>query len=151
MLRGQAVIPQAEFVEAPLGREALTGWTWVSKPPLHPVSTGRAVASGHQRWDIKNYSFNEMANGWHTGPIYEHQPSAIVSFLWAAFLAALNRKPEIRKGRTRVFRSRLIAVEVDAGINPAISTWTRRHNVPLRRAFLCLKHRLRFSSTPLDT
>ena len=107
----------------------ISDWIWVTTLPLHLVSTLRAVAFGHQRWDIENHGFNELANGWHADHIYKHEPNAIVCFLLTAFLAfnifhaffALNLKPEIRKGRTQVFWSRFMAAEIYAGINPAIS------------------------------
>jgi len=104
-------------------------WIWVTTLPVHLVSTSRAVAFGHQRWDIENHGFNELANGWHTDHIYKHHPNAIECFLLTAFLAfnifhaffALNLKPEIRKGRTQVFWSKFMAAEIYAGIHPAIS------------------------------
>ena len=107
----------------------ISDWIWVTTLPLHLVSTRRAVAFGHQRWDIENHGFNELANAWHADHIYKHEPNAIECFLLTAFLAfntfqaffALNLKPEIRKGRTRVFWSRFMAAEIYAGINPAIS------------------------------
>ena len=107
----------------------ISDWIWVTTLPLHLVSTRRAVAFGHQRWDIENHGFNELANAWHADHIYKHEPNAIECFLLTAFLAfnifqaffALNLKPEIRKGRTRVYWSRFMAAEIYAGINPAIS------------------------------
>jgi hypothetical protein len=107
----------------------VSDWIWVTTLPLSLVSTRRAVAFGHQRWDIENHGFNALANGWQTDHIYKHEPNAIVCFLLTAFLAfnifhaffALNLKPEIRKGRTQVFWSRFMAAEIYAEINPAIS------------------------------
>ncbi len=110
--------------------ETLTsGWMWVATLPVQSVSTGRAVALGHQRWDIENHGFNELVNGWHADHIYRHDPNAIERFLLIAFLAcnifqaffALNLKPRIRKGRTRAFWSSLMAAEILDGVNPAIS------------------------------
>jgi hypothetical protein len=107
----------------------ISDWIWVTTLPLQLVSVCQAVAFGHQRWDIENHGFNELANGWHADHIYKHDPNAIECFLLTAFLAfnifhaffALNLKPEIRKGRTQVFWSRFMAAEIYAGINPAIS------------------------------
>src|ERR1017187_4228203 len=68
----------------------VSDWIWVTTLPLHLVSTSRAVAFGHQRWDIENHGFNELANGWHTDHtdhIYTHDPNAIECFLLTAFLA----------------------------------------------------------------
>ena len=104
-------------------------WVWVTTLPLALACTRRVVAFGHQRWDIENHGFNELANGWHADHIYKHDPNAIQCFLLMAFLAfnifhaflALNLKPAIRKGRTQIFWSRFMAGEIYAGINPAIS------------------------------
>jgi hypothetical protein len=104
-------------------------WIWVTTLPLHLVSTRRAVAFGHQRWDIENHGFNELANGWHADHIYKHDPNAIECFLLTAFLAcnifhafcALNLKPEIRKRTTQALLSKLMAAEVHAGIDLAFS------------------------------
>jgi hypothetical protein len=107
----------------------VSDWIWVTTLPVQLASTERAVALGHQRWDIENHGFNELVNGWHADHIYKHEPNAIECFLLLAFLAhniflaflSLNLKPQIRKGRTRVFWSKLMAAEIYAGINPAIS------------------------------
>jgi hypothetical protein len=110
--------------------ETLTSeWIWVTTLPVQAVPTGRAVAFGHQRWDIENHGFNELVNGWHADHIYKHDPNAIECFLLLAFLAcnifqaffALNLKPQIRKGRTRAFWSSLMAAEILEGINRALS------------------------------
>ena len=104
-------------------------WVWATTLPLQPVSTGRAVGFGHQRWDIENHGFNELVHGWHADHIYKHDPNAIECFLLIAFLACnifhaffmLNLKPEIRTGRTQVFWRRFMLAEIYAGINPALS------------------------------
>jgi hypothetical protein len=109
--------------------ETLTSdWIWVTTLPEQSVPTGRAVALGHQRWDIENHGFNELVNGWHADHIYRHDPNAIECFLLMAFLAcnifqaffALNLKPQIRKGRTRAFWFSLMAAEILDGLNPTI-------------------------------
>lgn len=109
--------------------ETLTSdWIWVTTLPEPSVPTGRAVALGHQRWDIENHGFNELVNGWHADHIYRHDPNAIDCFLLMAFLAcnifqaffALNLKPQIRKGRTRAFWSSLMAAEILDGVNPTL-------------------------------
>jgi hypothetical protein len=104
-------------------------WIWATTLPLLPVSTGRAVSFGHQRWDIENHGFNELVHGWHADHIYRHDPNAIECFLLIAFLACnifhafflLNLKPEIRKFRTQVFWRNFMSAEIYAGINPALS------------------------------
>jgi hypothetical protein len=110
--------------------ETLTSdWIWVTTLPKQSVPTARAVALGHQRWDIENHGFNELVNGWHADHIYKHDSNAIECFLLMAFLAcnifqaffALNLKPQIRKGRTRAFWSSLMAADMLTGVLPALS------------------------------
>lgn len=106
-----------------------SNWMWVTTLPRHLVPTSQAVAFGHQRWDIENYGFNELANGWHADHIYKHEPNAIECFLLIAFLAfnifhaflALNLKPQVRKRRTQAFLSQLMAADLLAGIDLAFS------------------------------
>jgi hypothetical protein len=77
--------------------ETLTSdWIWVTTLPEQSVSTGRAVAFGHQLWDIENHGFNELVNGWHADHIYKHDPDAIECFL-------------------------LMAAEILDGVNPTLS------------------------------
>ena len=110
--------------------ETLTSdWLWVTTLPQPSVPTARAVALGHQRWDIENQGFNELVHGWHADHIYKHDSNAIECFLLLAFLAcnifqaffALNLKPQIRKGRTRAFWSALMAAEIHGGVAPSLS------------------------------
>ena len=49
--------------------------------------TERIVALGHQRWDIENFGFSELLNGWEADHIYKHDGGAIEAFLLMAFLA----------------------------------------------------------------
>lgn len=104
-------------------------WIWVTTLPVQPVSTERAVAFGHPRWDIENHGFNELVRGWHADHIYKHDPNAIECFLLMAFLACnifhafltLNLKPQIRTRRTQVFWVKLMAAEIYAGVSLALS------------------------------
>jgi len=111
-------------------QETLTSdWAWATTLPGDSVPTARAVALGHQRWDIENQGFNELVNGWHADHIYKHEANAIECFLLLAFLACnlfqaffvRNLKPEIRKGRTRALWPSLMAGEIRAGIPCALS------------------------------
>ena len=50
-------------------------WIWVTTlSPTVPVE--QVVRLGHQRWDIENYGFNELANEWHSDHVYMHKPPA---------------------------------------------------------------------------
>jgi DDE family transposase len=123
---------ETRTVRRPLdGKDELltSDWIWVTTLAAAAVPTERAVAFGHQRWDIENHGFNELVTGWHADHVYKHDPNAIECFLLLAFLAcnlfqaffALNLKPQIRTGRTRAFWIRLMAAELHDGINPARS------------------------------
>lgn len=102
-------------------------WVWATTLSVAQARTAQVVAFGHQRWDIENHGFNELANGWRADHVYHHEPNAILCFLLLAFLAcnifhaflALNLKPQVRGGRTQAFWARLIAVELHAEILPA--------------------------------
>ena len=95
-------------------------WIWVTTLPRPLAPTERIVAWGHQRWDIENFGFNELVNGWQADHIYKHDPNAIEAFLLLAFLAYnifhafLNRnlKPQLREGKPETFWARLIAAEI---------------------------------------
>jgi hypothetical protein len=89
----------------------------------------RARSAPRQSLTRQNPGFNELVNGWHADHVYKHDPNAIECFLLMAFLACnifqaflvLNLKPQIRKGRSRIFWARLMAAEIYAEIKPAIS------------------------------
>lgn len=102
-------------------------WVWVTTLPQASVPVARVVAFGHQRWDIENQGFNELVNGWHADHIFKHDPIAIECFLLLAFLALivfnafylLNLKPQLRKGKTKDFFTKLIAAEIYRALIPA--------------------------------
>jgi hypothetical protein len=48
--------------------------------PPQQAPTERIVAWGHQRWDIENFGFNELVNGWEADHIYKHDAEAIEAF-----------------------------------------------------------------------
>jgi hypothetical protein len=53
----------------------------------NPSSPHRIVHLGHQRWDIENYGFNELANEWHSDHVFKHDRGATKCFLLVTFLA----------------------------------------------------------------
>lgn len=93
-------------------------WMWVTTLPAARASTAFVVHLGHARWDIENYGFNELVNGWHADHIYKHDPAAIEAFTLLAFLAynlfhaflACNLK--LRRVRTESFWAQLIAAQI---------------------------------------
>jgi len=95
-------------------------WMWVTTLPAARASTALVVHLGHARWDIENYGFNELVNGWHADHIYKHDPRAIEAFTLLAFLAynlfhaflARNIKPTRRDVHTESFWAQLIAAQI---------------------------------------
>jgi hypothetical protein len=95
-------------------------WIWVTTLPPQQAPTDRVVAWGHQRWDIENFGFNELVNGWEADHIYKHESHAIEAFLLLVFLAYnifhaflyLNLKPQLRDGKPEIYWARLIAAEI---------------------------------------
>jgi hypothetical protein len=97
-----------------------TEWMWMTNLPTALAPTGLVVRLGHARWDIENYGFNELVNGWHADHVYKHDAGAIEAFYLLAFVAfnlfhaflALNVKPELRAGKTEKYWACVIAAEV---------------------------------------
>jgi len=102
-------------------------WIWATTLPSAQASTARVVRFGHQRWDIENYAFNELANEWHADHVFKHDAQAMECFLLVAFLAynvfhafiALNLKPDVRQGKTQIFWAKLMAAELYVQVIPA--------------------------------
>lgn len=92
-------------------------WTWVTTVPRFQAPTERIVTWGHQRWDIENFGFKELVEGWSADHIYKHDAHAIEAFLLLVFLAHntyqaflyLNLKPQLRNSRPEIYWAKLIA------------------------------------------
>jgi hypothetical protein len=97
-----------------------SGWMWATNLPQSLASTELVVRLGHARWDIENYGFNELVNGWHADHVYKHDSTAIEAFYLLVFLAfnifhaflILNLKPERRKGKTERYWIRVFMSEI---------------------------------------
>ena len=95
-------------------------WVWATTLGADQAPTSLLVRLGHQRWDIENYGFNELVNGWQADHVYRHEANAMEAFLLTVMLAynifhaflARNLKPQIRHGKTEIFWARLIAAEL---------------------------------------
>src|SRR5260370_1200745 len=102
-------------------------WIWVTTLSLAQFPVDRIVHLGHQRWDIENYGFNELANEWHSDYIFKHDSGAIECFFLVAFLAynifhvslARNVTPAVRQGKAEIFWARLIAADLYSEVVPA--------------------------------
>jgi hypothetical protein len=100
--------------------QEISDWMWVTTLPRAQAPTVRIVAWGHQRWDIENFGFNELVNGWEADHIYKHDPNAIEAFLLLVFLAynlfhaffSRNLKPQLRDRKPEIYWVRLLAAEL---------------------------------------
>jgi hypothetical protein len=121
-LESYAVCRQLDQREHPQSSD----WIWVTTLSPTQVPVEQMVRLGHQRWDIENYGFQELANEWHSDHVFKHDPGAIECFLLVTFLAynvfhaflALNVKPAAQKGKTQIFWARLIAAELYSELTP---------------------------------
>jgi hypothetical protein len=94
-------------------------WIWVTTAPASQLPTERAIIFGHQRWDIENYAFQQLAQQWHSDHVFRHDSNAIECFLLLTFLAynlfhaffALNLKAAARNENSQVLWARLMTAE----------------------------------------
>ena len=97
-----------------------TEWVWVTTLPPEMAPTGLVVRLGHARWDIENYGFNELVNGWHADHVYKHDAGAIEALYLLTFVAfnlfhaflSLNVKPELRADKSERFWALAIAADL---------------------------------------
>lgn len=100
--------------------EKTADWFWVTTLPTLRASTRAVIRMGHDRWNIENQGFNELANRWHADHVYRHQPTAILVFVLLAMLclnlfAAFyyrNLKPAARRRADTLHVARLILTEL---------------------------------------
>lgn len=85
-------------------------WVWVTDMPASQASATRIQRWGHDRWDLENRGFNELAGLWHMDHCFVHEPRAIevilltlaVAFLTTYLFFERNLKPEARRLLTRL-------------------------------------------------
>lgn len=85
-------------------------WVWVTDLPPSVVPATTIQRWGHDRWDLENRGFNELAGLWHMDHCFVHHPTAIEALLLtlaAAFLTTYlfyerNLKPAARRHLTRL-------------------------------------------------
>ena len=85
-------------------------WVWVTDLPPGAVAATKIQQWGHDRWDVENRGFNELATLWHMDHCFVHEPTAIEAVLLtlsAAFLLTYlfyerNLKPGEHRPRTRL-------------------------------------------------
>jgi hypothetical protein len=99
-------------------------WVWVTDLPASEVSATRIQRWGHDRWDLENRGFNELAGLWHMDHCFVHDPRAIevllltlaVAFLTTYLFFERNLKPEVRRHLTRLGLARRLAEGLSAVI-----------------------------------
>ena len=85
-------------------------WIWVTDLPAATVPAGKIQRWGHDRWDLENRGFNELANLWHMDHYFIHDPIAIEALLLTLAIAFVtsylfyerNLKPPARLHLTRL-------------------------------------------------
>jgi hypothetical protein len=85
-------------------------WIWVTDLPSVAVSAAKIQQWGHDRWDLENRGFNELATLWHMDHCFVHEPPALEALLLALSAAFLltdlfyerNLKPGDHRPRTRL-------------------------------------------------
>jgi len=103
-----------------------THWMWLTTLPAAQLPLARLVNLAHQRWNIENYGFNELVNGWHADHVYKHQANAIEALLLLACLAfnlyyafiLRCLKPQLRKNKPAAYWARLILADLHLGTGP---------------------------------
>jgi len=95
-------------------------WVWVTDLPVSQASATRIQRWGHDRWDLENRGFNELAGLWHMDHCFVHDPRAIevilltlaVAFLTTYLFFERNLKPEGRRHLSRLALARRLAEDV---------------------------------------
>lgn len=101
-------------------------WMWLTTLPAWQLSLARVVSLAHQRWDIENYGFNELVNGWHADHLYKHEANAIEAVLLLICLAfdlyhafiLRSLKPQLRQNKPACYWARLILADLHFGAAP---------------------------------
>ena len=95
-------------------------WVWVTDLPVAQASATRIQRWGHDRWDLGNRGFNELASLWHMDHSFIHDPRAIevllltlaVAFLTTYLLFERNLKPQARLHLTRLAMAQRLAEDL---------------------------------------
>lgn len=95
-------------------------WVWVTDLSASQASTLRIQRWGHDRWDLENRGFNELAGLWHMDHCFVHDPRAIevllltlaVAFVTTYLFFERNLKPEARRHLTRLALAQRMAEDI---------------------------------------
>ena len=85
-------------------------WVWVTTLPSSAVGPRVVARWGHDRWDLENRGFNELASSWGMDHCFVHDPNAIIVLLLTLAIAFLttylfyerNLKPAARRHLSRL-------------------------------------------------
>ncbi len=99
-------------------------WIWVTDLPASEASATRIQRWGHDRWDLENRGFNELAGLWHMDHCFVHDPRAIevilltpaVAFLTTYLFFERDLKPEVRAALTRLKLAERMREELAAAV-----------------------------------
>lgn len=104
-------------------------WVWVTDLPATAVPATKVAYWGHDRWDLENRGFNELAAHWGMDHYFLHDPVAIQALLLTLAIAFLttylfyerNLKPAARRHMSRLaFAHRLME---DLSLPGTASIW----------------------------
>lgn len=95
-------------------------WVWVTDLPATAVPPQKIQRWGHDRWDLENRGFNELATLWHMNHFFFHDPVAIENLLLTLALAFLttylfharNLKPQSRAHLDRLALAHRLAEDL---------------------------------------
>ena len=85
-------------------------WIWVTDLPVASVPPAKIQRWGHDRWDLENRGFNELATLWHMDHYFIHDATAIealqltlaIAFVTTYLFYERNLKPPARRHLTRL-------------------------------------------------
>lgn len=85
-------------------------WVWVTDLPASVVPATKIQRWGHDRWDLENRGFNELATLWHMDHCFVHHANAMeallltlaVAFLTTYLFYERNLKAAVRRHLTRL-------------------------------------------------
>lgn len=97
-----------------------SSWKWVTTLSPLRANAKVVVQLGHNRWNVENQGFNELANQWHSDHVYRHGATAILNFWLMTMLAAnifeiffqRNLKQCLRHAFTKQHIAQLITSEL---------------------------------------
>lgn len=103
-------------------------WAWVTTIPRAYLPTPHFIEVAHDRWDVENRAFNELATFWHIDHTYHHDANAMLNF-WLITMLAYNLfhafyfgslKPQARTGKSKYRFLEYIKADLLVEQNPSM-------------------------------